>query len=1143
MVTYSSIRYAPSQDDPQILSAIDETNLALKQVLGFTVGYYGSVLQVTGNYSYGQTMAANYLNSGLANIANMRPEWGTSFNIENLSLSTNWFMNESFSQGSLKVNYSLTGLGVSGITYSATSRLDVQISPSNDPEQVCLSVFDQQGTPISGLVLKNFKFYLYQYSNLTWQMTPPPCEPVSFSNGTYLVNITSGINPMSYSIQVQDTRGIMVSASSFSHYTGTLTFNSSFVPDGQYVNFTNPKVDGLSDVGTHSSFPAQQQAPDSVYDTMNSANVGTQLQNYYPDSFAPSGSTSVVSGSLANLTADDGVYMTLKSYASAYSPGQYTTTTYDNSASGQISSGTSLSWSHTTGAGNDRILLVSVDAFTRSGAPTTVSSVFYGPTQITQSLTSMDSGTRVRSYVYYLLNPDSGTKTIAVTFGSSTVATGGSVSYSNVNQTSPIAASNVANGTGASSQTISLNALGSYSKLLFGHMASQATSSYTANDNGGGQQNRWSQTGSYSHGGTNYYYQGRGSDKSVTSGSVNVGWTTTASVNWAGIAVLLQPTQLPSQETLQVVYSGPSNTFNWNNLTTSIDASASANVGFTLQLYNYTLGNWSPSGSSGYYSGAMSASNKTQTLNVTANPITLRDSIGRWQLNFTVVQSTSTPFTVSFDVARYRTGSAIYALGLEEQWVNLNYTDPHPQLCIDTGALGPATLALDVWYSGAWHVLSASLSPGWNNMSISTYVTSPTFTVRFRSDNSLQPSSWQVDAALIRPESDRELFASLQDSSAVVTLELLQNGTMVWLGQSLQLSSQTIPIPPVPVKDLQVKETINGVSSEVPFQVEDWSSAYTVPLGLTDNATVFGNRQMVVFLITTQVSDFTVWWNGSDQVVQTPLAYTNQYFNDNPPGNTISNGKLSLSIGGGFTVTSTVVSTGTTSTSTFMRIDNQASVYGSSAAYVIVRGVVRDVIQQEAEWAGGAPNCPNVYANIVLTLPAHAAYYTYQLRLMFLSSNQPRTISDLCPIKLSTSINQIQTENGTILSDPIVVNDNGITYYYNQPAGTMHHFSQFISGSHGAGIMFTDSANQQLYRYDSMAGGVTGALKTSTTAQTIELMPVSTRSVSFLTAMDMMWQGAVATFDGTTPIYAGQGQPGLWILAELPPTMSVVTGN
>ena len=80
MVTYSAIRYSSNQNQPQIISAIDETNLALKQVLGFTVGYYGSILLETGNSSYAYNLSSNYFNSGLANIVDANPEWGTSFN-------------------------------------------------------------------------------------------------------------------------------------------------------------------------------------------------------------------------------------------------------------------------------------------------------------------------------------------------------------------------------------------------------------------------------------------------------------------------------------------------------------------------------------------------------------------------------------------------------------------------------------------------------------------------------------------------------------------------------------------------------------------------------------------------------------------------------------------------------------------------------------------------------------------------------------------------------------------------------------------------------------------------------------------------------------------------------------------------------
>ncbi len=162
---------------------------------------------------------------------------------------------------------------------------------------------------------------------------------------------------------------------------------------------------------------------------------------------------------------------------------------------------------------------------------------------------------------------------------------------------------------------------------------------------------------------------------------------------------------------------------------------------------------------------------------------------------------------------------------------------------------------------------------------------------------------------------------------------------MIWLGQNLQITTQTIPIPPVPVKAIHINETISGVNQQVPFQIEDWASSYTVPLGLTNNATVFGNMQMIVFLVNTHVSYFTVWWNGSDQAIQTPLAFVSPSFkSDNPGNNFLSNGQLSLQFGGSsaFTVTSTVVGTGTSSTANFMRINNQGSSYGSGVDYVIV---------------------------------------------------------------------------------------------------------------------------------------------------------------------------------------------------------------
>jgi hypothetical protein len=299
---------------------------------------------------------------------------------------------------------------------------------------------------------------------------------------------------------------------------------------------------------------------------------------------------------------------------------------------------------------------------------------------------------------------------------------------------------------------------------------------------------------------------------------------------------------------------------------------------------------------------------------------------------------------------------------------------------------------------------------------------------------------------------------------------------------------------------------------------------------------------MLVFLVNSKVSKVTIWWDGSDKANQTSYAYTNLCFTgDNPSTGTLTNGILTLQFGGGFTLTSTAGSV--TSTSRFMRINNELSVYGASPAYVIHHGIIRDIIHQESEWNDGAYNCPNLYAHVVITLPANSSYYTYQLRLMFVDSQQDRTITDLCPIKLTTTIGNPQSENGTLSGFPIVSSTTGL-FYNSSTSNWEHQWSQFISAQRGAGIMFTEEANEMLYTFDTIAGTKTGALKISTSPErSIELLPVTMAQVQFKYALDVTWHGAVVTFDGTTPIYTDSGgeKTGLWVTAEYPPTITVTT--
>jgi len=742
VVTYSAIRNSPIQDQPQVLSAIDETNLALKQILGFTVGYYGSVLQVTGNSSYAKLLATNYLHSGLGNIANIHPEWGASFNVNNSSMRTYWFTNASYSTGDLSVRYDLTGLGIYGINYKTSCRLDVKVSNTSPINQAVLTITKDDEALIN-LGKHNFKFYRYRYADSTWELISPSVEPVAFANGTYLIDFPPEVDSYSYVIQVEDPRGIIVVASSFSHYICTLSWNQ-------------------------------------------------QSQTKY----AVAGSTPEITG------APDQNYATI--------------------AKGNTCTVTAYQWG--TGA---------------------IKKVYF-------------------NIVYY----------------------------------------------GSGSGTLE------------------------------------------------WYYQ--------LDGSI------------------------------------------WN------------------KIENLPQGG-----------------------------------------------SATSPLTRTYN-----------ATNLRATWT-------------------------------------------WNNLN--------TTSIQFK--NNLNSQDAYVDAIYITLVYEVAGDYSTIPNESIVA-ELLQNGTIRWLGQNLQLTTQAKPIPPIPVKAIHVNQTINGINREVPFQIEDWASKYTIPLGLANNASLFNNRAMIVFLVNSKVSKVTIWWDGRDEATQTSLAYTNIYFSDNLSTRTLNNSRQTLRFSAsGFTLTSTTGST--TSTARLMRINYEEDTTDPELAYVIYNGIVRDIVQGEAEWSGGADNCPNVYSNIVITLPANVTYYTYQLRLMFINSQQQRTITNLCPIRLSTSFSSIQTENGTANGFPIVTSGSG-TFYNYSGSGTPHHWSQFISGTRGAGIMFTDSANQKLYAFDTSTSK-TGALKVDDIARTIELLPITRFSVSFTSAKDVTWYGAVVTFDGTTPIYDSSNNSGLWVTVEYPPTITVTT--
>jgi len=380
-----------------------------------------------------------------------------------------------------------------------------------------------------------------------------------------------------------------------------------------------------------------------------------------------------------------------------------------------------------------------------------------------------------------------------------------------------------------------------------------------------------------------------------------------------------------------------------------------------------------------------------------------------------------------------------------------------------------------------------------------------------------------------------DIYNNLNTDTFVI--ELLQNGTLKWLGQPLELTDSARPIPPVAVKAFRVNAT-SGVNQQVPFQVEDWASDYMVPLGLSGEDSIFSSTNMLVFLVNNEVKNITLWWDGNDAATQTSYAQENNFNGDvsNTYHISLSNGKIGIDVdidSAKLAVTSTA---GPTSKAEFLRINDEPPVFHAGTSCVIYNGSVRAILQQEPEYSSGGAT--DLYSQLILTLPANTTYYTYTSRIIFVNSTQDRTVNDLSVVQLSAFAGTPLTENGTLGGYPVTSSSTDEPFYDQSPTSRDHHWSQFISSSSGAGVMFRDMDNQ-LYPFDSIFGSDTGAIIVDDFGtRYIEVNPVDLDSVEFKYSLDLAWYGAVVTFN-IEPIYRSADGVGLWVMVEYPPSVTV----
>jgi hypothetical protein len=153
---------------------------------------------------------------------------------------------------------------------------------------------------------------------------------------------------------------------------------------------------------------------------------------------------------------------------------------------------------------------------------------------MTQVNTIADASSNARIYLYKYLNPPSGSDNITVNFVASTAAVGGSTSYYNVDQTTPLENNNTSAGTSATSSSVIGNSSGTgriaYSSIV---IWKSGTPYPGLSDNASWTQ-RWSQTSQNA-------CQGDGCTINIGSGNITASWTESKSSTYADTIAVITP--------------------------------------------------------------------------------------------------------------------------------------------------------------------------------------------------------------------------------------------------------------------------------------------------------------------------------------------------------------------------------------------------------------------------------------------------------------------------------------------------------------------------------------------------------------------------------------------------------------------------
>ena len=239
--------------------------------------------------------------------------------------------------------------------------------------------------------------------------------------------------------------------------------------------------------------------------------------------------------------------------AASFSPSAPSTLTLDGSVSSNTvdANNSSISITHTTGTGANRLLLVGV-SWNCGTTDQTISSVTFTPnggsaTGLTEVITQLgyDASNPRYSAIYRLLNPTSGQLgTVTVTFSGSVTngIVAGAANFSGVDQTTPLGTPNGA-GTDAQDAAPSVTLSGlTGNELVFDNVFMGASDNTQTLTLGSGQAQLW--TGWISN------TRSSASTEQATGSSVTMSWTAASTGRWAIAAVPINPAPSGTQYTI-----------------------------------------------------------------------------------------------------------------------------------------------------------------------------------------------------------------------------------------------------------------------------------------------------------------------------------------------------------------------------------------------------------------------------------------------------------------------------------------------------------------------------------------------------------------------------------------------------------------